>query len=729
MPKSMHEHKPEPRVLYHTWHDEKTKALAIRNMSEGLDSLRIVQKAKANYYYNYEDIDTAINVRNEFTQDDYDSFRPKNAVPKNIKGRIRMSMEAYKKNFLIRNIIDLMSDFASQGIRIVHKSPSINLFYQTWWQQVQGKERSERFLSMLYRAGNVVVQRQMAKLKAVDVRDLQKTYADVDIDLDRPDKTPRNVVPWNYIFLNPLCVESVGGEMSQFSSVDRFGLKVSGTLLKKIGPNARLSEEEKEVLKSIPKPFLEALRKNKNQIIPLDPEKISVYYYKKDDWEQWADPMIAAVLDNIVLLEKMQLADLAALDGVISQIRVWAIGDMEKGLMPDKATFTLLSSILTNNVGGGAMDLVWGPDIKLIESASSAHQFLGKTKYEPVMQALYSGLGVPPTLTGSATEGGVTNNFVSLKTLIERLQYGRDVLKLFWEHELELVRQARGFKERAQVHFERMNLSDDAAEKALLVQLADRDIISHETVLERFGELPFVEKARLAKEIKQRSGERMPKKASPFHNPEKDFEFKKLALQQGTITPSETGTKLEERKPGETPLVEKELELKKQDMKERRQDRKAVMQQRKKALQVKKKKGVSGQGRPKNSSDKKKRKTRTFKPRTKASVDLNMWLFSAQRAIAEFTNKAYLRLVNKKNIRSLTTSEEDELETLKFAILWNIDELTEVTPELVNLAIASKPSVPEQVMSVYKSKVKASNMTVDEARHLQTLLYLNEKGV
>jgi hypothetical protein len=58
--------------------------------------------------------------------------------------------------------------------------------------------------------------------------------------------------------------------------------------------------------------------------------------------------------------------------------------------------------MLCNNVGGGVMDLVWGPEIDLVETKTDVHHFLGQTKYEPVLTAIYAGLGIPPTLTGAS---------------------------------------------------------------------------------------------------------------------------------------------------------------------------------------------------------------------------------------------------------------------------------------------------------------------------------------
>ena len=157
------------------------------------------------------------------------------------------------------------------------------------------------------------------------------------------------------------------------------------------------------------------------------------------------------------------------------------------------------------------MELVWGPELTYSESNSQVYKFLGSEKYQSVLNSIYAGLGVPPTLTGIAGNGGgFTNNFISLKTLVERLQYGRDQLVKFWERELEIVRKAMGFRKSAHIVFDQMSLSDEAAEKNLLIQLADRDIISQETILERFKEVPSVEKVRLKREQKERGNDAYP---------------------------------------------------------------------------------------------------------------------------------------------------------------------------------------------------------------------------
>ena len=73
--------------------------------------------------------------------------------------------QAYSRVGIIRNVIDLMSDFASQGLSLFTPNKTIERFYRKWFQEVNGTDRSERFLNYLYRTGNNVVnQRSTAKI-------------------------------------------------------------------------------------------------------------------------------------------------------------------------------------------------------------------------------------------------------------------------------------------------------------------------------------------------------------------------------------------------------------------------------------------------------------------------------------------------------------------------------------------------------------------------------------
>lgn len=685
--------------LFVSWQDGDTAGKL-----KALNGIRDAEIVTAGYNgLSFRDIDTGTNVRQEFTRDDYEYFRPGESLPKTQIDKIAYAMSCYDTNGLVHNVIDLMADFACQGIHLVHNSPSVQQFYREWFDKVNGDERSERFVNTLLRCGNTVIKFSTAKLSLKQADKLRTAVAaDIEPEFDAIDLEKREI-PWKYVFLNPLSLEVIGGEIASLIGKPLFNLKLPYSLRTKI--NNASNSQIKSLLEKLPADLLSAI-KSGSKVFPLDPAKTKVFYYKKDDWNVWANPMIAPIFKDLIMLDKLKLADMAALDGAINRIRVWKLGSMEHKFAATKAAFDKLSNELTNNVGSGTIDLIWNDAIDLIETNTDVHQFLGDSKYSSTFTCIYQGLGVPPTLTGTSTASGFTNNYISLKTLVERLNYVRAVLLDFWNEQVKLVQKAMGFRFPAIVRFDRMTLSDESAEKALLIQLADRDLISVETIQERFGEIPELERVRMNKEKRMREKGSVSNKAGPWHNPQQDFEMKKLAMSGGGVAPSEVGVNLLPRKKGEkSPLQMRRTEKSKQS-------------------------GIPQQGRPFNSKDKQKRKQKRVKYRTSAFL----WARDAQKTIAEVIDPAFLEICNKKTQRSLTDDEVGKLEAYKFNILLSLEPFQDINTDLIQAIAADKPKVLEQPNYMYRDFLNAyvaktdKQPTMDQSRDMRLLVYISYKG-
>ena len=656
-----------------TWNenDQNSKALAFKNFSEASESYAGVSKA---YHRDFLNIEPNRSVKPGFTRNDYYAFRPEEQIPTRSKSIIKMCMEAYDKVGIVRNIIDLMGDFGCQGINIVHENKSVEKFYQQWFKKVDGKERSERFLNNLYRTGNVFVYKSHANISEDIVTYIKSLAQDIVVEIPTIKK---NVIPWRYNFFNPLTIDMKDGVVSLFIGKQNYQLSSDSFF-----DNFKDGTIPVKVLETLPTNIKNSIKSN-NRKIDLDPEKLSVFYYKKDDWQQWANPLVYAILDDIVMLEKMKLADLAALDGAISNIRLWTLGSFEHKVLPTKEGVNKLRNILASNTGGGCMELVYGPELKFTESNSQVYKFLGAEKYQNVLNSIFAGLGVPPTLTGmSGQGGGFTNNFISLKTLVERLQYGRDQLTKFWEKELEDIRKSMGFRKSAHVIYDQMSLSDESSEKNLLIQLADRDIISHETVLERFKEVPNVEKVRLQRESKSREDEKLPPKASPFHNANQQIDMEKIEKQ------GEINKEIQESKP-ETGL--KSSPAAKKD-----------------------------NGRPPNKLDEGPRKKRVDTPKSTPGVaELFMWVTSAFDHTSILID-GYLSNKGKANMRQLTKAEAQEFEQLRLATLLNLTPMCDLNDGSIYKAISEKfKPIPSEL-----KEIKVSANSIENYRKLVIANYV-----
>lgn len=694
------------KQLYVSWASESDKRKALTDLAlYTADEGVFRQKATASRNMSYKNVDSNINVKPTFSRDNYDFFRPEETTPKRRKEVIALCEGACEKVGLIKNVVDLMGDFASQGIDIIHKDDKAQRVIAAWAKRINLKDRAERFLNMLYSVGTVGVLRQTATLNNIDLKRIQELISPNNVEIDNT--RPTSDIPIGYNYIHPNSLEIIGGDIALFGlNKPKYGLRLPDPLIKKI--KAPGSDIDRAIIDNLPDEIVSAA--TTKELIPMG-DNFSIHFYKKKDWQPFPLPMIYAILDDVIMLEKLKLADIAACDGAISSVRLWRLGSLEHKILPTPAAVSKLSEILSNNVGGGSYDLIWDATLDFKESSSDISKFLGEEKYVPTLNRIYAGLGIPPTLTGSSTTSGFTNNYISLKTLTERLEYGRSVLIAFLDSELSIIQKALGLREPFQVIFDRMTLSDEVAEKKLFIDLLDRNIISDETVLKRFGEFTDIERSRLKSETKLRDEKELPEKASPYHS-QNEAAMKQTLLQTGQVTPSQVGVTLKPKKPNEKTLVEINNEH----------------SLTKKAIQKKKPKGKPGEGRPLNSKDSNKRQRRTVKPRGSASfVDISFWAKETQSKISELLMPGLLNHYGKTTARALSDKELSIVEQIKFEILTTLSPLSKISDEVIYDSVKAK--INEEIVVVYNNLVagfiqnRDKELTIDEKRQLYIYAY------
>lgn len=610
-------------------------------------------------------------VKSDFTKDDYDYFRTPNVNNKSRYAVLNTCQEAYDKIGIIKNVLDLMSDFGSKGISVRHTDPDLDKFCKKWFKKVNGPERTERMLNTLYRCGAFVVYEKLGRA----TNSITSKY-----------------IPIQYILLNPGAVQVKGEDKGIIPSDFEYVLRYSKNVIRNF--------TEDSVQSIIP----EELKKYFNDgQKPLPSDRVSVYNYKKDDWQFWGLPIIFSLLDNLKVLEKLRLSDIAALDGAISTVRLWTVGRITDNpnttIIPTKAMLQKVRNMIAQGVGGGSMDLVLGPEVSFTESKTDVHNFLGKEKYEPTLDAIYEGLGIASALRSGTKDGGSNGN-ISIKTLIERLNYGRMQVADFWTKQIKKVFEILGFKteEDPIIEFDYTILEDEAAEKKLLLDMVDRDIVDLETVQNRFNINPDLSKINLKKEIKER-GTTLPVKAGPFHNASTEDEMKKQLLQTNAVTPHEIGLKVK---------VDPEEQKK-------RMEKANKAKEKPKTLGPKKAGGVSG--RPKNLTETKKRK-----PKTKSTA-ISVWASSAQKQISDIYTPIALEIYNKKNVRSLSVTETESLEEAKAKILFGMEPFEEINQETILKSIGKKIDI-QPVKELWEElKAELGELTVDQKRQINSIFY------
>lgn len=711
---------PQVAPGFVTWNvnDETGRSVAIEVASRAYGA---AQSMTINRSYGtttgYRDVGgSGVSVREAVTRSDYDFFRPGERLPTTDREIMWACMQAYEKFPIVQNMVNLMSDFACKGIDIVHPRAKVEKFGREWANKVGLAERSERMLSMLFRSGNVIVRRQTSKLADRTLDVLRSQGADKIVKTKV--NLPSGEIPLAYTVLDPRWVEVIGGELVPFIGTKalQYGVRIPPHLVKRLkNPNGI----DTNLLSMVPVSVMQSAT-SAGSIVPLPQNKTATIFYKKDDFQIWAKPLLYPLLDHLKLYDKMMMADRAALDGAISQIRLWKLGSLEHRIFPTEASIARLADMLLNNVGGGVMDLIWGPDLTLDQVSSEAYNFLGQEKYVPVLQSIFQGLGVPPSMTGMSAEGSFTSSFMGLKVLVERLEYGRMLIAKFWENELEIVRSRFGFREPFTITFDQASLSDEAAMLKLLIDMADRNMLSDEFVQERFGAVPEIEKVRLQREGKQRKTGRMPAKASPFHVDSQQSAMNERAfVNQGHLTPDQVGLDHPPAKSGsKTPF-------------ELASEEKLKQAANKAALKPKKAKKSDG-GRPVGAVDTAKRKQKRVLPRTKAAemAAAMMWANEAQDKVEEHTKSEFLAAKKCKNLRQLTSAQAEEYEGFKFALLCKFNIGDRVTKGTVKAALKDgELTMPNAVAELQRVTVaryverEGHQPTQEKVRQIQAAVY------
>jgi len=607
-----------------------------------------------------------VNKRSGHNRHNYDTQRPNDKLPVKHNEIILACQSVYRKVGMVRNIIDLMTDFAAEGLELQHTTKSQERFYREWARKVNLNGRAHDYMKLLMRDANVIVRRQNALISRPVIKEMSKADASVNpIGLvdetfvpEKPQKitklnkkTNRREIPWKYTFLSPVVIEKIGGELGRFFGSDTLGMRIPTALRNSI--RAPKTKAEKAYVSELPPEVVRAAKKT-GGLVKLDMDKIHVDYYKKDDWEEWGTPFLYGVLEDVMFKEKMRLADMAALDGVINVIRLWKLGNSDQQILPTPAAVDKLIDILQHNVGGGVMDLVWDDMIDLHVEYPPTDKILGPDKYISVNSDIVRGIGIPDSLIGGADLGtrNAQSAFVQLKTLVERLEYVRSRAIRWMQNELRLVANAMGFKKIPAISFGVMSLRDEAAEKQLMIQLLDRGIISSEKVSEAFGTNFMIELERL--KLEQAFREENPgvlERSDPYNRPftmlekqnELAIKLEKVKINGKNVDGGDNGG-------GDNPSGDQP-----------RND------------------GNNSPGRPPSTKDTAPRDERTPKTQSVLMVVADSFLDQ----IGELVDGPYMKQWKIRGRRSLTKARKDELERVKRGILSVLRPGDTVTKKLI----------------------------------------------
>lgn len=451
-----------------------------------------------------------------------------------VSDKISLCRSAYYNVGIVGNVIDIMTDFALEGFMIAHESEAAERLFVRWAKKVKLYETMEEILRNVFRDGNVPIIHYNASVSADSVSKMKKAVAGraCAADLFSTPEAEDAVIPYKFRVLDVLKLKEDGmdifGRQQYYYLFD--GDDVLNTLKKKDPETQQL---------------VEALRKQMGDLVwqkfkttgyfPLP--DLDIIFYKKDAYSTWAIPMLWRVIDDLKFKTTLRNMDISIAESITNAVQIFKIGDVKNGFRPTPAMYTKLMDMLRNP--SKSKTIVWDDLISLESDYPNTGQILGSDKYDEVNADLLAGIGISPVLVGK--EGGAyANSFLSCRTLLERLETARNKALRWIEPYLLQVTRALKFRKPPHVKFANMSLRDETAEKKMLLELADRNVISYRTLIEHFGENFDIEIRRMRKEddLRKRMEEKYPntlKKLGKFGPTDQGLgDEKEIPSQQGS---------------------------------------------------------------------------------------------------------------------------------------------------------------------------------------------------
>lgn len=456
---------------------------------------------------------------------------------------------AYLDYGIVKNIIDLYSDLATEGIDIYHENKSIHNFYQAWATKVNLRERVHSMFVNLFVFGNVFVHRRWASLNPNEKRSMQRAEASKrhndnlilqfpkydkeivkdekvldwylknqkalskakaatteqpNLDDDKPDNGAKRI-PWEFTFLNPLQIERRGkkikGESYWVMALDK---QDTLDLAKTFGMSTSYRVDIGSTQINLPKEFSDRVSSyqgpstNYAAEIKLTTDELSVIQAPgKFDWFDWAVPFVYPALKNLAFKDSLRNMEIKASESVINSVYLWKLGNLEKNLPAEDEHFERLADMLQQP--GQTLNVLWNDAISAEVIQADINGIFDIKKHESADKDILTALGVPEVLLGGKG-GNYSNSYIAVVGVLERLESARERVMIWLNNEIKIISDAMNFRKLPEVKFGYTSLQDDKARQAFLISLYDRNVISADALLEEANTTMAVEASRLKEE-------------------------------------------------------------------------------------------------------------------------------------------------------------------------------------------------------------------------------------
>lgn len=411
-----------------------------------------------------------------------------------VRDAVVLCQKAYYNFALFRNIIDLMTEFSVSPLTLRGGTKKSRAFFQALFEQINIWDLMDKFFREYYRSGNVFIYRFDADVKPNDVRQMVDTfsleakaagqgygrspgdnknpYLASNVVHIHPDKyvVEKMKIPARYILLNPADIQMMS--TLNFAYGIYFKIMTDYEIARLRNP---VSEQDVAVFNDLPKEVQQQIKTGSRVIaIPLDPTKVAMVFYKRQDYEPFAVPMGYPVLEDINFKAELRKIDMA-ISRTMQQIvlLVTAGTDPDKGGVNQKNLEALRKLFLNQSVG---RVLIADYTTKAEFVVPKIAELLDPKKYEIVNQDINVGLN-----NVFAGEDKFANQQTKVELFIARLESGRQAfINSFLNPEMRRICESVGLRNPPTVHFEPIELKDNTNNNKIYGRLMELGLLTPE---------------------------------------------------------------------------------------------------------------------------------------------------------------------------------------------------------------------------------------------------------
>jgi len=396
-----------------------------------------------------------------------------------IRDAVILCQKAYYNFAVFRNTIDLMTEFSINNIYFEGGTQKSRDFLEAYFNKINLWSIQDRFFREYYRSGNVFIYRFDANFKPEEISRMTQVFGQEDFTRDTK-------LPIKYSILNPADI-ILGGNIN-FSNPLYYKVLSDYELERLKNPQ---TEEDVKILQNFDKTTVEQIKSKSASMItiPLNGEKVTAVFFKKQDYEPFAVPMGYPVLEDInakAELKKMDMAIARTMQQIV--LLVTTGEEPDKGGVNPK-NLAAIQKIFSNQSVGRVLVADYTTKAEFV--VPRIGDLLDPKKYEIIDRDITMGLS--SVLVGDQK---FANESIKVQVFMERLKQAREVfINEFLIHEVKRICKVLGFKNYPMPRFEDIDLKDSAAYGRVYNRLIELGILTPEEglIAIQTGRLPTKE--------------------------------------------------------------------------------------------------------------------------------------------------------------------------------------------------------------------------------------------